>query len=237
MSWLIARSGELTRRIRTLLHRDQVARDLAEEFQLHLDLRAQQQTAQGSNPHDAQAAARRRFGNPTRLREQSYEAWGWRWLETLFQDAQYGLRGMLRSPGITLVALLSLALGIGANTALFSLIDAVMLRSLPVDHPEQLVLLGTAGERGTVSGFDVTDLFCTPFTSSFSSAIAALSAPRPWSAVIAPFTALSTDAVKQYRCRSGLSPVRISRPWASLPSLAGHSTTTTIASTNHSPSL
>jgi predicted permease len=167
MSWLIARSGEITRRIRTLLHRDQVARELAEEFQLHLDLRTQQQTAQGSNPNDAQAAARRRFGNPTRLREQSYEAWGWRWLETLFQDAQYGLRGMLRSPGITLVALLSLALGIGANTALFSLIDAVMLRSLPVDHPEQLVLLGTAGERGTVSGFDVTDLFSYPFYQLF----------------------------------------------------------------------
>ena len=167
MSWLIARSGELIRRIRTLLHRDQVARDLAEELQLHLDLRAQQQTAQGSNPHDAQAAARRRFGNITRLREQSYEAWGWRWLETLLQDAQYGLRGMLRFPGITLVALLSLALGIGANTALFSLIDAVMLRSLPVDHPEQLVLLGTAGERGIMSGFDVTDLFSYPFYQLF----------------------------------------------------------------------
>ena len=167
MSWLIARSGEFTRRIRTLLHRNQVVRDLEEELQLHLDLRAQQQTAQGSNPHEAQAAARRRFGNPTRLREQSYEAWSWRWLENLLQDARYGVRSMLRSPGITVVALFSLALGIGANTALFSLIDAVMLRSLPVAHPERLVLLGTAGERGTVSGFDVTDLFSYPFYQLF----------------------------------------------------------------------
>ncbi len=159
MDWL----KELARRIRMLLHRQQAAGELAEEMQLHLDLRRQQQMEAGVAPHDAGAAARRRFGNPTLLREQSYAAWGWNWLETLAQDILYGLRAMLRSPGITLVALLSLALGIGANTAIFSLMDAVMLRSLPVEDPGKLVLLGTGDAWGITDAFGRTDLFSYPF--------------------------------------------------------------------------
>ena len=69
------------------------------------------------------------------LTEQTHMAWGWEWLESFLQDAAYGTRAMLRSPALTTVALLSLALGIGANTAIFSLLDAVMLRSLPVKVP------------------------------------------------------------------------------------------------------
>ena len=138
---------ELLRRIGMLRHRDQVANELQEEMQLHLDLRWQQQVESGVASSDAAAAAHRRFGNPTHLREQSYTAWGWSWLESLAQDILYGLRAMLRSPGITIVALLSLALGIGANTAIFSLMDAVMLRSLPVRDPGKLVLLGEGGDH------------------------------------------------------------------------------------------
>ncbi len=130
MSWL----GEWGRRFGMLLRREHVANDLEDEMQLHLDMRREQQMQAGVPPSDAGAAARRRFGNPTLLRERSYTAWGWSWLESLAQDILYGLRAMLRSPGITLVALLSLALGIGANTAIFSLMDAVMLRSLPVEE-------------------------------------------------------------------------------------------------------
>ena len=158
MSWL----GEWGRRFGMLLRREHVANDLEDEMQLHLDLRQQQQVDAGAAPNDAATAARRRFGNPTLLREQSYTAWGWSWLETLLKDILYGLRAMLRSPGVTLVALLSLALGIGANTAIFSLMDAVMLRSLPVKDPGQLALLGTANDRGGMIGFDVTDLFSYP---------------------------------------------------------------------------
>ena len=100
---------------------------------------------------------------PTLLRERSYTAWGWSWLESLAQDILYGLRAMLRSPGITLVALLSLALGIGANTAIFSLMDAVMLRSLPVKNPQQLVLFGKAESNGITDEFGATDLYSYPF--------------------------------------------------------------------------
>ncbi len=139
----------------------------------------------GVAPNDAAAAARRRFGNPTLLREQSYTAWGWSWLETLAQDILYGLRAMLRSPGITLVALLSLALGIGANTAIFSLMNAVMLRSLPVEDPGKLVLLGTGDAWGITDSFGRTDLFSYPFyrqmrqrNQVFSDAAAFLSMPN-----------------------------------------------------------
>ena len=159
MEWL----GELARRIHMLLHRDRTASELQEEMQLHLDLRQQQEEEAGLPADDAGYAARRRFGNATRVREQSYAAWGWQWLEAFLQDVVYGMRSLLRSPGITIVALLSLALGIGANTAIFSLMDAVMLRSLPVKDPRQLVLLGTASDNGFENGFDVTDLFSYPF--------------------------------------------------------------------------
>ena len=145
-----------------LLHRERFAKELEDEMQLHLELRRQQQEESGVAPKDARAAAYRRFGNPTLVRERSYKSWGWSWLEGLLQDMLYGLRAMLRSPGVTIVALLSLALGIGANTAIFSLMDAVMLRSLPVKNPQQLVLLGTANDRGFENGFDVTDLFSYP---------------------------------------------------------------------------
>jgi predicted permease len=153
----------LARRIGMLLHRKQFAQDLEDEMQLHLELRRQQQVEAGVAPKDAQAAAHRRFGNPTLIRERSYTSWGWSWLESLLQDVLYGLRAMLHSPGITIVALLSLALGIGANTAIFSLMDAVMLRSLPVRNPQQLLLLGTGKAWGITNEFARTDLYSYPF--------------------------------------------------------------------------
>jgi predicted permease len=159
----MSRLGELGRRFGMLLRRQHVANDLQDEMQLHLDLRRQQQMDAGIAADDAGAAARRSFGNPTLLRERSYTAWGWSWLETLLQDILYGLRAMLRSPGITLVALLSLALGIGANTAIFSLMDAVMLRSLPVKQPQQLVMLGGSDSSGITNDFGITGLYSYPF--------------------------------------------------------------------------
>ncbi|HEY3990987.1 MAG TPA: ABC transporter permease [Acidobacteriaceae bacterium] len=159
----MSRLGEFGRRIGMLLRRNQVANDLEDEMQLHLELRRQQQAEAGIAPSDAEAAARRRFGNPTLQRERSYTAWGWSWLEGLLQDILYGLRAMLRSPGITIVALLSLALGIGANTAIFSLMDAVMLRSLPVKEPGKLMLLGPGDVWGITSQFGRTEIYSYPF--------------------------------------------------------------------------
>jgi predicted permease len=159
MNWL----RELGRRFGMLLHRHQFRTDLEEEMQLHLDLRQQQQAEQGMPPDQAAFAARRRFGNVTALKEKSQLTWGWAWLESLAQDALYGIRAMLRSPGLTIVALLSLALGIGANTAIFTFMDAVMLRSLPVKNPAQLVLLGKGEVSGITDAFASTDLYSYPF--------------------------------------------------------------------------
>ena len=89
--------------------------------------------------------------------------WGWEWFEHLVQDVNYGVRAMLRSPGVTIVALLSLALGIGANTAIFSLMDAVMLRSLPVKEPGRLALFGDASDCCISDYFPNQMLYSYPF--------------------------------------------------------------------------
>ena len=159
MNWL----RELGRRLNMLLHRRQFDADLEEEMRLHLELRGEQQAESGTEASEARAAARRRFGNPAVLREKSRSAWGWEWLEDCVQDVNYGLRGMARSAGITAVALLSLALGIGANTAIFSLLDTVLLKSLPVKEPSQLVLFGDGLDEGISDGFPNRWLYSYPF--------------------------------------------------------------------------
>ncbi len=161
MNWL----SEIARRLSMLFRRHRFDADLEEEMRLHLELRAQEKIQTGLSSEEARSAAMRRFGNPTALREISHTAWGWQWLERFLQDVSYGLRGMLRSPGVTAIAILSLALGIGANTAIFSLLDAVMLRSLPVQEPDRLVLFGHGGWVGSIGELPNRswDLFSYPF--------------------------------------------------------------------------
>ncbi len=159
MDWL----KEVARRIAMLFNRRRFRADLEEEMQLHLDLRHEQMAASGKSAEEAARAAHVRFGNTMLLRERSQSSYGWVWLESLAQDTLYGIRAMLRSPGLTTVALLSLALGIGANTAIFTFIDAVMLRSLPVEKPQQLMLMGIGRDSGIGDDLASTEVYSYPF--------------------------------------------------------------------------
>jgi len=116
-------------------------RELDEEIQAHLAMAIRDRIERGESPEQAALAVRREFGNRALIRETTRRMWRWSSLHGVWQDARYALRGMRRSPGFTAVAVISLALGIGANTAIFSLLEAAMLRLLPVSHPEELVEL------------------------------------------------------------------------------------------------
>jgi hypothetical protein len=126
---------------RQLLSRRRVYDELSAEIREHLKEKIEELVAGGMSRKDASVAARREFGNLTLIEEDSRAVWGWTAIESFFADIRYGLRTMRRNPGFTALAILSLALGIGANTAIFSLVNTFMLRTLPVRDPGQLVAL------------------------------------------------------------------------------------------------
>jgi predicted permease len=140
------------RRLWNVVRRSRLDDDLRDELETHLALIEDEERARGADPRQARDNARARFGNPLSYREQALDGVVARWLEDASKDARFALRQLRRAPGFTAVAVLSLALGIGANAAIFTLIDAVLLKSLPVRDPGGLVLVGHARARGVGTG-------------------------------------------------------------------------------------
>jgi predicted permease len=134
MEWL----GELWRRLRFLFDRREFEAGLEDELQFHLEMKQ-------AEHQQSQNTARRQVGNTTLLKEQSRQMWIWGWLEAAAQDTRHAFRLLARSPGFTLVAVVSLALGIGANTIVFSVLNALVLRALPIADPARVYFVNNSG--------------------------------------------------------------------------------------------
>jgi len=130
-------------RVRILLlfrRRSEKAR-LQQEFEFHLEQQVAESLARGMSPDEARFAALRRFGNPTLLLEETRSTWSWSWMEKAWHDLRYGFRTLRRTPGFSLVAVLVMALGIGATTSLFTIVRSVLLKPLPFQDPDKLVMV------------------------------------------------------------------------------------------------
>ncbi|HYL92656.1 MAG TPA: ABC transporter permease [Alphaproteobacteria bacterium] len=141
------RIGELWRRLLFLLRRDQLEHELAEEICQHVELKAQKNLAAGAPADDAHSVARRQLGNTGQLLEGSRSYWGFPRLESVFQDLRFAARLLRKNPAFSAIVVLTLALGIGANTAIFSAVNMLLLRELPVEDSRRLVF-GLAMREG-----------------------------------------------------------------------------------------
>lgn len=148
---------------------------LNDEIRDYLERETELNLEAGMQPADARYAARRKLGNAALVKENTRVVWGWTWLEQLWQDIQYATRTMRKNPGFTLVAVISLAIGIGANSAMFSVADALILRPLPVPHASEVLTVGFKASVDRFSNFGASYLDYIDFrdkTTSFASLIA-----------------------------------------------------------------
>jgi len=162
-----ARLRALPRRLALLFRRTELESELAEELRCHLEMSAAQKRAEGASEDEGRRQARLRLGNPDRLREESLRVFGFPRLETLSRDVSLAARRLRRAPGFTLAATATLALAIGANAALFALVDAVVLRPLPYPDAQRLVAVveATEGSRSTIAPGNIADYRVPAFES------------------------------------------------------------------------
>src|SRR5271167_4133190 len=139
-------------RMKALIRRRQLDRDLEEELSFHLALREAGYQAAGTPVDEAYTAARLEFGNVAGFKEACRDMWTFVSLENLWQDLRFAVRTLSKEPGFTAMAILSLGLGIGANTAVFTLVNDLLLKTIPVEDPDHLISMGTAEGSGVMGG-------------------------------------------------------------------------------------
>lgn len=167
--------SEWVNRLRYAGRRVRFEDELDDEIRFHLETRAAELEQSGLSRDNALAQARREFGSATRMREESRSAWQFQWLEDLGADLRYACRSFVRSPGFTMTAVLSLALGIGANTAIFSALDTALWRTLPVAEPASLVKLSLKRKAGGSDAVPAELASQLPGTGVFSDVITSTS--------------------------------------------------------------
>ena len=127
--------------------------DLDQDIRNHIEIETRENIERGMSPDEAHFAALRKFGNVTRVKEETWEVWSFPFLEQFVADVGFGVRALRKNPAFTAVAVLTLALGIGANTAIFSFVDAVLLKPLPYPHPERIVSVWEKNAAGFRTNF------------------------------------------------------------------------------------
>jgi len=161
----------LIRKLVWLAHRRDKESELRAELEFHLGEESEERISQGQSPAEARWEARREFGNVMPVAEETRAAWGWTLADQFAQDLRYALRNMAANKTFNALAILSLTLGIGANTAIFSFTDSILLRSLPVDHPERLAILSFWTKGNEVHGMNLHDDSFLPVKAGYGDSV------------------------------------------------------------------